>query len=224
MPHVGLTCLLAVLLAPALGHAEPAAQPPMSQAPASSPPAARRTLVALRMTSGESIVLDGRLDEGTWTRTPPAGDFVQQDPNNGQPATERTEVRIAYDEHNLYIGVRCFDSEPNGWLGYQRRRDEQLPADDRFIWTIDTYLDARTAYYFEMNPSGLMGDALLGVGNVINRQWDGIWTGRASRSDVGWTLEIEIPFRTLNFNPGSDTWGINFQRTVRRKNAGSFRV
>ena len=69
-----------------------------------------------------------------------------------------------------------------------------------------------------MNPSGLMGDALLGVGNVINRQWDGIWTGRASRSDVGWTLEIEIPFRTLNFNPGSDTWGINFQRTVRRKN------
>ena len=72
-----------------------------------------------------------------------------------------------------------------------------------------------------MNPSGLMGDALHGVGNVNNRQWDGIWTGRALRSDIGWTLEVEIPFRTLHFNPGSETWGINFQRTVRRKNEES---
>jgi len=172
------------------------------------------------MTSGESIVLDGRLDDAVWTRAQAAGDFVQQDPDNGTPATEPTEVRIAYDDNNLYIGVICFDSDPDAWLGYQRRRDESLTADDRFIWTIDTYLDARTAYYFEMNPSGLMGDALQGV-NVNNRQWDGIWTGRAARSDIGWTLEVEIPFRTLNFNPAGDTWGINFQRTVRRKNEES---
>jgi len=66
-----------------------------------------------------------------------------------------------------------------------------------------------------------MGDALQGTDNVSNRQWDGIWTGRAARNDAGWTLEIEIPFRTLNFNPNSDTWGINFQRTVRRKNEES---
>jgi hypothetical protein len=229
MTSFRLTSLLIVLLAPALARAQQpastpaaAAQPPSVAQKVTAPsPTERRTIAAMRMTSGESIVLDGRLDDEIWTRTQPAGDFVQQDPDNGQPATEPTEVRIAYDENNLYIGVMCFDSDPDGWLGYQRRRDEQLPADDRFIWTIDTYLDARTAYYFEMNPSGLMGDAIQGVGNVNNRQWDGIWTGRASRSDVGWTLEIEIPFRTLNFNPGSDTWGINFQRTIRRKNEES---
>ncbi len=118
------------------------------------------------------------------------------------------------------MGVTCFDSEPDKWLGYQRRRDETLGADDRFMWTIDTFLDARSGYFFEMNPSGLMGDSLLGV-NGENRQWDGIWNARVRRSEIGWTLEIEIPFRTLNFNPNNDTWGFNFQRTVRRKNEDS---
>ena len=118
------------------------------------------------------------------------------------------------------MGVTAFDSEPDRWLGYQRRRDEGLPSDDRFMWTIDTFLDERSGYFFEMNPSGLMADALISpTGN--NRQWDGIWNARVRRSDIGWTLEIEIPFRTLNFNPESDTWGMNFQRTVRRKNEDS---
>ena len=88
------------------------------------------------------------------------------------------------------------------------------------MWTIDTFLDGRTGYFFEMNPSGLMADALMGL-NGDNRQWDGIWNARVLRSEIGWTLEIEIPFRTLNFNPDNDTWGINFQRIVRRKNEES---
>jgi Domain of unknown function (DUF5916) len=118
------------------------------------------------------------------------------------------------------MGVTCYDSEPEKWLGYQRRRDEGLGGDDRFMWTIDTFLDGRTGYFFEMNPSGLMADALLGI-NGQNREWDGIWNARHRRSEMGWTLEIQIPFRTLNFNPNNDTWGINFQRTVRRKNEES---
>jgi hypothetical protein len=88
------------------------------------------------------------------------------------------------------------------------------------MWTIDTFLDGRTGYFFEMNPSGLMADALLGV-NGENREWDGIWNARARRSEIGWTLEIEMPFRTLNFDPDSDAWGINFQRVVARKNEQS---
>jgi hypothetical protein len=136
------------------------------------------------------------------------------------PATEQTEVRIAFDANSLYMGVICYDSDPDGWIGFQRRRDEFLPADDRFMWTIDTVLDARSGYFFEMNPSGLMADSLFGV-NGDNRQWDGIWNARVRRSEIGWTLEIEIPFRTLNFNPANDTWGFNFQRTVRRKNEDS---
>ena len=115
------------------------------------------------------ITLDGTLDEPVWQRTRPATDFVQVDPQNGQPATEQTEVRLAFSSTAFYMGVLCRDSEPDRWLGYQRRRDEFLQSDDRFMWVIDTYLDGRSGYFFEMNPSGLMGDALRGVG-VNNRQ------------------------------------------------------
>jgi hypothetical protein len=79
------------------------------------------------------------------------------------------------------------------------------------MWRIDTFLDERSGYFFEMNPSGLMADAVFGV-NGMNRAWDGIWNARVRHSEIGWTIEIEIPFRTLNFDPNTDTWGINFQR------------
>jgi hypothetical protein len=180
----------------------------------------RRTMVAMRLADGESITMDGRLDEPVWKRAVPADGFVQIDPANGTPPTELTEVRIAFDGDAIYMGVTCYDSDPDGWLGFQRRRDEFLGSDDRFMWTIDTFLDARSGYFFETNPSGLMADSLFGV-NGDNRQWDGIWDLRTDRSEIGWTIEVEIPFRTLNFNPNSDTWGINFQRTVRRKNEES---
>jgi hypothetical protein len=183
-------------------------------------PADRRSVGAMRLADTESLRLDGDLNEEFWQRAVPARDFIQIDPQNGQPATEATEVRIVYDSDAIYMGVTCFDSEPDKWLGYQRRRDEFLQADDRFQWTIDTFLDARSGYFFEMNPSGLMADSLLGV-NGSNRQWDGIWDARVRHTPFGWTIEIKIPFRTLNFNPGNDTWGINFQRTVRRKNEDS---
>jgi hypothetical protein len=175
---------------------------------------------AVRLDPLERITLDGRLDEGVWQRAVPAADFVQIDPANGTPATERTEVRIVYTADALYMGVTCYDSEPDKWLGYQRRRDEFLSSDDRFMWTIDTFLDQQSGYFFEMNPSGLMGDSLMG-GGVDNRQWDGIWNAHVERSSVGWTIEIELPFRSLNFNPDNDAWGVNFQRTVRRKNEDS---
>ena len=95
-----------------------------------------------------------------------------------------------------------------------------LPANDRFMWTIDTFLDERSGYFFEMNPSGLMADSLFGI-NGDNRAWDGVWNARVRHSEIGWTIEIEIPIRTLNFDPNNDTWGFNFQRTVRRKNEDS---
>ena len=180
----------------------------------------RRTIPAARMLVEERITLDGRLDEPVWTRAIPAANFMQIDPDNGLPASEPTEVRIAFDGNALYLGVTCFDSEPDRWLGYETRRDQFLASDDRFMWTIDTFLDTRSGYFFEMNPSGLMADSLFGV-NGDNRAWDGIWNARVRRSEIGWTIEIEIPFRTVNFDPDSDTWGMNFQRTVRRKNEDS---
>ncbi len=170
------------------------------------------------MNGDESIHLDGRLEESVWQRSLPATDFVQQDPVNGGAPTERTEVRIVFDEEHLYMGVICFDSEPDKLLGNTMKRDEFLMADDRFMWVIDTFLDARTGYFFEMNPSGLMADSLMGTGGSNERAWDGIWNARVLRSEVGWTIEIEIPFRTLNFDPNGSSWGINFQRSIRRKN------
>jgi hypothetical protein len=182
--------------------------------------AERRTMSALRIADSDIIAIDGRLDEGAWARAVPASGFVQQDPDNGMPATEPTEVRILYSNESLYMGVTCFDSDPGGWIGYQRRRDEFLPSDDRFMWNIDTFNNQQSGYFFEMNPSGLMGDALRGA-SFNNRQWDGIWNAKVVRSEIGWTIEIEIPFRTINFDPEAEGWGVNFQRTVRRKNEES---
>ena len=181
----------------------------------------RRSVAAFRIAEGESIELDGRLDEAIWARAVPAAGFTQIDPANGQPATEQTEVRIAFDSDTLYMGVTAYDSEPDKLLASQMRRDQGLGSDDRFMWVIDTFLDGRTGYFFEMNPAGLLGDGLMGTSGGNNKRWDGIWNARVGRSEIGWTLEIAIPFRTLNFDPNSDTWGINFQRTVRRKNEES---
>ena len=197
-----------------------AQQQPPSDAPAARPADERRTVRALRLQTAEAIVVDGRLDEEVWKRAVPARDFIQQDPDNGKPATEPTEVRILYTSTALYMGVTAYDSESDAWLGYTRRRDDFLSSDDRFMWNIDTFNNQQTGYFFEMNPSGAMGDAMRGT-SFYNRQWDGIWTGKAHRSEIGWTLEIEIPFSTLNFDPNADAWGINFQRTVRRKNEES---
>ena len=181
----------------------------------------RRTVQAVRLADGERIILDGVLDEAVWKRTVPAADFIMQDPQLGGTPTEATEVHFAFNNDHLYMAVICRDSEPDKLLGNTRKRDEFLSADDRFMWTIDTFLNQQTGYFFEMNPSGLMADALMGPGGANNREWDGIWNARVKRSDVGWTIEIDFPFRSLAFDPNAPAWGINFQRTVRRKNEES---
>ncbi|MAG69855.1 MAG: hydrolase [Acidobacteria bacterium] len=179
---------------------------------------AERSVTAERMADAETIALDGVLDEAAWQRAVPATDFIQQDPLLGGTPTERTEVRFIFNQNSLYMGVLCFDSEPDQLLGNTMKRDEFLSADDRFMWVMDTFLDRQSGYFFEMNPSGLMADSLMGAGGGQSREWDGIWDAKVLRSDLGWTLEIEIPFRTLNFDPNGLAWGVNFQRTIRRKN------
>ncbi len=177
----------------------------------------RRTMTAERMQDGERIVLDGILDEPAWGRAQHGGEFIMQDPVLGGTPTEPTEVRIVFNKDHLYIGATLFDSEPDKLKGNTSKRDEYLSADDRFMWTIDTFLNQQTGYFFEMNPSGLMADALKGPGGSNAREWDGIWNARARQSEIGWVLEIDIPFRSLAFDPNAPAWGINFQRTVRRK-------
>lgn len=180
----------------------------------------RKTIEAYRLSQEETIKLDGRVDEPLWENVPVATGFRQQEPVEGAPASERTEVRVAYDKDYLYIGVILHESDPSGIKAFQKRRDQGLGTDDRFMFILDTYNDQRSAYFFEINPLGLMGDALLrvGQGTSINKAWNGIWRAWVSRGDWGWSAEIRIPFRTLNFEPDNENWGINFQRTIRRKN------
>jgi hypothetical protein len=181
---------------------------------------ARLAMDALRLDAGERVIMDGRLDEAFWQRVAPASQFRQQEPQEGAPATEQTEVRVAYDAQHLYIGVLLHDRDPRGVIGRALQRDAGLGSDDRFMFILDTFLDGRSAYFFEINPAGLMGDGLL-RGRDVNKSWDGIWEARVHRGEHGWSAEIRIPFRTLNFDPGRDEWGINFQRTVRRKSEES---
>jgi hypothetical protein len=189
-------------------------------------------LQSVRLDERDRIVIDGVLQEDVWRRVPPATDFLQRDPDNGAPATERTEVRVVFDDNRIVLGITCFDTEPHRLLGNQMQRDESFSGDDRFMWSLDPYLDGRTGYFFEINPSGAMGDGLIigpvgdggGDGNFggqMSKSWDGIWLARVRQSSVGWTAEVEIPFKTLNFDPTAEAWGINFQRTVRRKNEES---
>ncbi len=180
----------------------------------------RKEITAYRLSEVEEIVLDGRLSESFWQNISPASGFRQQEPVPGRLATEQTEVRVAFDDQYLYLGAVFHDSEPEKITAFQRRRDEELGTDDRFVFILDTYNDQRSAYYFETNPLGMMGDGILrvGQGTSLNKAWNGIWRAWVTRHAGGWSVEIRIPFMTLNFDPSKDTWGINFLRTIRRKN------
>ncbi|WP_083750239.1 carbohydrate binding family 9 domain-containing protein [Rhodohalobacter halophilus] len=175
---------------------------------------------AQKLTENESIQLDGNLDESIWKRISPIKNFTQQEPREGGDPTEHTEIYIAYDESNLYIGAMLYDSNPDQILAYQKRRDQGLGTDDRFMWILDTFNNGRTAYFFETNPAALRGDGLLtvGQGTNLNKAWDGIWDVKTQITEQGWSVEIRIPFRSLDFDPDNTTWGINFQRTIRRVN------
>jgi hypothetical protein len=200
-----------------------AAAAPESPQGAATAAFATPTVQAEPLGAEERIVLDGSLDEAVWARAVPATQFLQMEPVEGERATEATEVRVAFDRDRLYIGVMLYDSDPGGIIAHQRQRDAGLGSDDRFMWILDTFLDGRSGYFFEINPAGLMGDGLLrqSSGSNVNKSWNGIWDARVVRGSLGWTAEIAIPFRTLNFDPKLAAWGINFQRTVRRKNEES---
>ena len=198
-------------------------------APAAAQDSVVPSVVAARIPASESIRIDGSLDEPIWQTAPSVEGFRQREPDNGAPATERSDVRVLYDAGRLIVGATLFDSDPAGVLGNQMQRDQSFDADDRFIVTLDTFQDGRSGYLFQTNPLGALSDGLVSVssnsndesqrdfGAAVNRSWDGIWMVRARRTADGWTVEMEVPFRTLNFNPELTSWGINFHRTIRRK-------
>jgi len=163
------------------------------------------------------ISIDGLLNEDDWSLAVPIGEIVQREPKQGEKATERTEVKLLYDSQNFYIGVMCYDSQPEQIIGTQMARDALLIADDQIEILIDTFRDRRNAFYFATNPVGALVDGLIIENSSANREWDAIWNVRTHRSNLGWSAEFAIPFKSLSFKRGDQSWGFNFSRTIKRK-------
>lgn len=160
--------------------------------------------------------IDGRLDEAVWSQIEPASGFLQTDPVEGRPASERTEVRIFYDQHHLYFGFWCYDSEPRGMVARFDTHDARTNSDSVNI-LLDPYGDRRTGYFFSINARGVQYDALVAEGLERDSTWDGIWQSAAILHEWGWSAEVAIPFKSVRFKP-NQTWGINLGRDIVRKN------
>ncbi|HVP89959.1 MAG TPA: DUF5916 domain-containing protein [Terriglobales bacterium] len=183
------------------------------QAPPKLPP--QKVVRAVRTT--EPITIDGRLDEKVW-QGPAAEGFTQSDPKDGEPSSERTKVWVAYDDHALYVAAFCYDSAPAKIIGRLGRRDAKTDSDS-FGVALDPYWDKRSGYFFSVTAAGSMYDSVLSNDVGEDESWDGVWEARAHVDGQGWTVEMKIPFNQIRF-PKKDeyVWGVNFLRTIKRKN------
>lgn len=166
------------------------------------------------------IHMDGALDEAVWRKAEPAVQFVQAEPYEGEAATEATEVKVLYDNENLYVGVRCLDSVRDGVLVNSLKEDFSPNDADNFQVILDTFGDQRNGFLFVTNPRGAKRDAQVSdEGRAVNADWDTVWDVRAQINRDGWSAEFVIPFRSLSLEEKLEqAWGINFSRTIRRKN------
>jgi hypothetical protein len=174
----------------------------------------------------EAPRIDGVLDESVWQQAVPINQFTQQEPQEGQPASDETEVRVLYDAQNLYIAVRARASEPV--VATEMRRDaDRLFDEDNFQVIFDTFHDSRNGYMFLTTPLGAKLEQQIfdegegggrGTTANVNRNWDGVWDAAARMTPDGWTAELMIPVNTVRFIPGQPVWGVNFLRHIRRRN------
>ena len=158
----------------------------------------------------QNIKVDGNLDEPPWQNAQPINQLFQIQPNQGEPITQPTEVRILYDEKNLYFGFTCFDSEIEKLVANEMRRDSRgLRSNDYGFLLLDTYNDRRNAVFFRFNPLGGMEDtAVSNSGDSLNTNWDIVWECRSKINADNWTAEIAIPFSQLRFKRSDAmTWG-----------------
>ncbi len=205
-------------------------------------PALRPRPVGVAAAIAEAPTMDGDvLGDPVWQSVVPLSGFWQEQPIEGAPSTERTEVRVAFMKDTLYIGAVMYDSEPGGIVTADARRDASLEEVDSFRMLVDTYRDRQNGFVFGTSAAGgeydgqvtnegqggggvaFGGTSAAGSGGGFNVNWDGAWTVRTARSDVGWTAEFAIPFKTLRYPSSPDQiWGVNFQRNIRRKNEQAY--
>jgi hypothetical protein len=186
--------------------------------------------------------IDGKLDDEAWRAAPPLSGFIQRDPREGHPVTERTEVRIVSDGEALYIAAWLWDSDPAGIVPGERLRDAELTNSDYFGVILDTYLDRQNGFVFSTTPSGIeydgqvvkegegggvfqSGQSRVQAGSMggFNLNWDGSWSVATSIDTAGWYAEFRIPFSTLRYGAGTpQRWGLNLVRGIRRRNEEAF--
>ena len=189
--------------------------------------------VATAVALEQAPQLDGDVrNDPVWQQIETLGELVQTRPNFGAPATEKTEIRIAYTEEVFYVAAVCYDAAPEGLVVSDARRDANLDNTDAFLFIVDTYKDGQNGFIFGTNSLGVQYDAQVdneGQGNFnpnrqqagtiggFNLNWDASWEVFTEVGDYGWSAEFAIPVRTLRFQSGKD-WGINIRRNIRKTN------
>ena len=226
LPFVRLAIVLSASVFPTLTLAQQAAPPAFT--------------VGKLADSAEAPVIDGRVNEAVWQTVQPYGTFTQQDPIEGAPASEKTEVRVMVGKGTLYISVIAFDSDPSRIIVSQARRDASLSETDSIVLALDTFNDSQNAFVFGTNPLGIEYDGQVAregqssgvsVGgggaagtqrggiSAFNPNWDGDWSVKSQITDRGWETELAIPLKTLRYQTGTNqTWGFNLMRNIRHKN------
>ena len=226
----------------------------LAQSPSASDPANSIDTIELAAVASTKIfrslgvaqapVLDGDvLGDPAWADAEPVSGFLQTRPNDGQPATERTEVRVVFTRDTIYFGVVCYDRNPSAIIMTDSRRDSTLNDSDSFQMVLDTFSDQQNGFVFGTSPAGQEYDGQVinegggrfnfrgsggggfsrGGAGGFNLNWDGAWQVRTAISDVGWTAEFAIPFRTIRYPARADqSWGVNFQRNIRRRNETAY--
>ncbi len=198
--------------------------PPPPQAPGviSRDDRGGATVRAVRV--AQPITLDGRVDEEVYKTIPAMSGFIQQEPREGEPATERTDAWILFDDDNLYISAVCWDSQPERMISNELRRDNgNITQNENFVVDIDTFLDRRNGFFFETNPLGAVRDGLVVNERDANFDWNAVWDVRATVFEKGWMLEMAIPFKSLRYKGGRDQiWGIVMRRAIKWKNENTF--
>lgn len=186
---------------------------------------ARRYVLNAHRVENNLIVIDGKLDDPAWDEADIAAGFTQSTPETGHPATERTEVRILYDDNAIYVGARIFDRAPDSIAASLFRRGGSGYS-DWFEVGFDSYNDRRTAFIFGVNPRGVRNDYLIYNDNQFDMNWDAVWEAAATIDEHGWSAEIRIPFSQLRYN-GDEinddrSWGVNFRREIARHGEQAF--
>ena len=184
-------------------------------------PDTTRSIVALRASG--PIKIDGYINESIWQHAGETG-FTQRQPDEGAPASQKTEAWVAYDDNALYVAVKLYDSHPDSVISRLARRDQDSESDEVGIG-IDAAHDRRTAEYFIVNPAGAIKDGTFSNDTQQDDSWDGIWEVGVRKEAWGWSAEFRIPYSQLRF-PAADhyTWGIEIYRGIKRRNEESYLV